>query len=317
MSANPPARSTWDTAGGPLWATPWATSWHSAATRFRRSFISTIRGARSPLWADRSICATGSCRVKRSSFPRTSTRETTSERSPPLCAKQRVRSCAPGRTRGRAALCAVCRRNHPPVHRQDLENFGVEFDRWYSEQSLFDSARVSEVIGQLQVQGFVYENDGALWFNTTRFGDEKDRVVVRSNGQTTYFASDIAYHIDKYQRGLPPGHRCVGRGPSRIHPPDVGGHSSGRNGPRPFSGDPGPVGQPAAGRRTGGHVTRSGEFVTLKEVVDEVGRDAARFLFLTATTTAPSISIWRWQRNRPTKIRSTMSSMSMPEFRAS
>ena len=86
--------------------------------------------------------------------------------------------------------------------RSDLDAFGVHFDRWFSEQSLFDDGLVDSAIGKFKTSGLIYENDGALWFRTSDFGDEKDRVVVRSNGQTTYFASDIAYHKDKYDRGF-------------------------------------------------------------------------------------------------------------------
>ena len=86
--------------------------------------------------------------------------------------------------------------------RADLESFGVQFDAWYSEQSLFDQGKVDAVIQAFKEDGHVYEKEGAFWFNTSRYGDEKDRVIVRSNGQTTYFASDIAYHHEKFIRGF-------------------------------------------------------------------------------------------------------------------
>jgi len=84
---------------------------------------------------------------------------------------------------------------------QDLSAFGVEFDNWFSEQSLYDAGRVDDIINNFQQRDIIYQKDDALWFNTRKFGDEKDRVVVKKNGQTTYFASDIAYHMDKYHRG--------------------------------------------------------------------------------------------------------------------
>jgi arginyl-tRNA synthetase len=165
--------------------------------------------------------------------------------------------------------------------REDLTAFGVAFDCWFSEQSLYDSGRVDEVIADFQRLGIVYQKDGALWFRTSAYGDEKDRVVVRGNGQTTYFASDIAYHEDKYRRGfdrvidvwgadhhgyIPRMHAAVEASGHRREQFDVilvqlvnllrGG-------------------QPVA------MSTRAGEFVTLREVIDEVGRDAARFIFLT------------------------------------
>jgi len=86
--------------------------------------------------------------------------------------------------------------------KEDLESFGVQFDCWYSEQSLYDSGKVGFILDLYRQRNIIYEKDGALWFNTTAYGDEKDRVVVRQNGQTTYFASDIAYHYDKIERGF-------------------------------------------------------------------------------------------------------------------
>lgn len=165
--------------------------------------------------------------------------------------------------------------------RQDLKSFGLEFDCWFSEQSLYDSGRVTEILEQFRKQGTVYENEGALWFKTSDFGDEKDRVVVKANGETTYFASDIAYHKDKYDRGF---ERVV----------DVWGADHHGYIPRMKAAIE------ACGQRrdqfdvilvqlvnllrAGEPVamsTRAGEFVTLKDVIDEVGRDAARFIFLT------------------------------------
>ena len=80
--------------------------------------------------------------------------------------------------------------------------FGVAFETWFSEQSLFDSGRVAHAIQLLAQQNYLYEQDGAKWFRSTDFGDEKDRVIQRENGQFTYFASDIAYHLNKFERGF-------------------------------------------------------------------------------------------------------------------
>ncbi|MCK4706595.1 MAG: arginine--tRNA ligase, partial [Gammaproteobacteria bacterium] len=85
--------------------------------------------------------------------------------------------------------------------RQDLEEFGVHYDYWYSEKTLAQRDLINTAVEQLQAAGHIYEEKGALWFKSTSFGDEKDRVVIRDNGQATYFASDIAYHMDKFQRG--------------------------------------------------------------------------------------------------------------------
>ena len=165
--------------------------------------------------------------------------------------------------------------------RDDLKLFGVEFDRWFSEQSLYDSGRVAEILEQFRKQGTVYEKEGALWFKTSDFGDEKDRVVVKANGETTYFASDIAYHQDKYDRGFErvvdvwgaDHHGYIPRMKAAI---EACGHQRDQfdvilvqlvNLLR--------AGEPVA------MSTRAGEFETLRDVIDEVGRDAARFIFLT------------------------------------
>ena len=162
----------------------------------------------------------------------------------------------------------------------DLQSFGVRLDNWFSEQSLFDDGKVASAIAEMQEKGLIYEQDGALWFRTTDYGDDKDRVVVRSNGVTTYFASDIAYHREKFARGFDwvidvwgaDHHGYVPRLKGIVQ-------GLGRN--------PDDLGiilvQLVSLLRDGVPVamsTRSGEFVTLKEVVDEVGRDAARFFFL-------------------------------------
>jgi len=171
--------------------------------------------------------------------------------------------------------------------RADLENFGVVFDRWFSEQSLYDNGKVDEMIAAFKNNGRIYAKDDALWFNTMDFGDEKDRVVVRSNGQTTYFASDIAYHQEKYERGF---ERVI----------DVWGADHHGYIPR-VSGAIQACGyqkeqfdvilvQLVNLLRAGEPVamsTRAGEFVTLSDVVDEVGADAARFIFLTRSADSP------------------------------
>ena len=168
----------------------------------------------------------------------------------------------------------------------DLEAFGVKFDTWFSEKQLFDCGKVQSAIEHFKSTGLAYENEGALWFKTTDFGDEKDRVVVRDDGRTTYFASDIAYHKDKYERGF-------------KNVIDVWGADHHGYIPRiravleasGISNDDFNViliqmvnllrdGQPVA------MSTRGGEFVTLKEVIDEVGKDSARFSFLTRRSDA-------------------------------
>ena len=171
--------------------------------------------------------------------------------------------------------------------RKDLSDFGVEFDNWFSEQSLYDTGKVSAVVQAFKDKHIIYEKEGALWFKTTDFGDEKDRVVVRQNGQTTYFASDIAYHMDKFARGFDRVIDVWGADHHGYIPRVTGAvEASG------LSRDRFNVilvqlvnllreGEPIA------MSTRAGEFVTLNEVVKEVGRDAARFIFLSRHYDSP------------------------------
>jgi arginyl-tRNA synthetase len=162
----------------------------------------------------------------------------------------------------------------------DLQSFGICFDNWYSEQSLYDRGLVARGIETLTERGYTYTEGGAVWLRTTEFGDDKDRVLVRANGATTYFASDIAYHQEKYERGFDTvidvwgaDHHgyvprmkamlaALGKEPDRLHIILV---------------------QLVNLLRGGEQVamsTRGGTFVTLREVLDEVGRDACRFFFL-------------------------------------
>jgi arginyl-tRNA synthetase len=164
--------------------------------------------------------------------------------------------------------------------RLDLEAFGVDFDNWFSEQSLYDSGKVEAVIDDFRKKKMIYEKDGALWFKTTDFGDEKDRVVVRKNGQKTYFASDIAYHQDKFDRGFDQVIDVWGADHHGYIPRVAGAiEASGRRRDQFYV-----ILVHLVNLLRGGEPvamsTRAGEFVTLKNVIDEVGRDAARFIFL-------------------------------------
>ncbi len=164
--------------------------------------------------------------------------------------------------------------------RRDLEAFGVHYDEWFSERSLTEGGAVDRALERLKASGHVYEKGGALWFRSTDFGDEKDRVVVRDNGQTTYFASDIAYHMNKLERGY-----------SRVI--DIWGADHHGYVPRVKAaltalGDDADkldvlLVQFAILYRGGERMqmsTRSGEFVTLRELRNEVGNDAARFFYV-------------------------------------
>lgn len=174
----------------------------------------------------------------------------------------------------------------------DLERFGIRFDAWFSERallsrwSLSDRAQLLQAIRDLFGQ-HVYEGEGAVWLATTSFGDDKDRVLVRANGEPTYFLSDCLYHRDKFERGfdqiinlwgadhhgyiprVEAAMRALGYPGDRLHVLLVQMVSVLRSGtPVPMS-------------------KRSGEFVTLAEVVEEVGKDAARFIFLTRRSDSP------------------------------
>ncbi len=164
--------------------------------------------------------------------------------------------------------------------RSDLTEFGVVFDNWFSERSLFDSGFVERAVSALEQAGHVYTGDGARWFRSTVFGDEKDRVVQRENGQYTYFASDIAYHLNKFERnfdlvidvwgadhhGYIPRVKgaleALGLNPSRLNVALVQFAVLYRNGQKVSMS------------------TRAGEFVTLRELRQEVGNDAARFFYV-------------------------------------
>ena len=162
----------------------------------------------------------------------------------------------------------------------DLRDFGVVFDGYFSEKELYKNDKVSKLLAFLEEKGFIYREGDTSWFKTTAFGDEKDRVVVRRNGEPTYFAADIAYHKNKFDRGFDRivdiwGADHHGYIPRMLAAVQSLGHEK----------DSLKIvlvqlvnllrdGKPVA------MSTRSGEFVTMKEVVDEVGKDAARYNFL-------------------------------------
>lgn len=162
----------------------------------------------------------------------------------------------------------------------DLESFGIEFDNWFSENTLYTDGKVFETIDKLQERSFIYEKDGAKWFKTTDFGDDKDRVAVRADGTTTYYASDIAYHKDKLERGYTrlidvwgaDHHGYIKRVEAAIEAMGYGKNIL----------DVVLVqivnlfkdGQPFVMSK------RAGTFITLRDLIDEVGKDAARIFFI-------------------------------------
>jgi arginyl-tRNA synthetase len=164
--------------------------------------------------------------------------------------------------------------------KRDLHDFGVDYDVWFSEKKLYEDGQVDDSIKKYKDEGIIYEKEGALWFNTTDHGDDKDRVVIKSDGEKTYFASDISYHKDKYDRGF---NRVINVWGSDHHGYVVRMKAAvvamGR--------DPDDLeliliqfvnlirgGKPVS------MSTRAGEFITLREVLDEVGADAMRYFML-------------------------------------
>ncbi|GGO78290.1 arginine--tRNA ligase [Marinobacterium nitratireducens] len=165
--------------------------------------------------------------------------------------------------------------------RDDLSGFGVEYQEWFSERSLTTSGDVESALQKLQDKGYLYEEDGNLWFRSTDFGDDKDRVVRRANGQTTYFASDIAYHMNKFERGFDrvvniwgaDHHGYIARVKAAL---EAMGYDPERLVVRLVQ-----FAILYRGQERVQMSTRSGSFVTLRELRDEVGNDACRFFYVT------------------------------------
>ncbi len=171
--------------------------------------------------------------------------------------------------------------------RAALEAYGVTFDNWFSERALRERGEPERAIETLRERGSLYEQEGALWFRSSAFSDDKDRVLVKSDGEITYFLPDIAYHQDKFARGFeqvidlwgPDHHGYVARMQAAMqalgHPPDA---------LRIL------IVQLVRLMRGSEQVRmskRTGQFVTMDELVEEVGRDAARYIFLTRRCDSP------------------------------
>jgi arginyl-tRNA synthetase len=163
---------------------------------------------------------------------------------------------------------------------EDLAEFGVVFDRWYSERALSDSGAIDRALARLEAQGRLYRQEGAVWFRATEFGDEKDRVVVRENGQKTYFASDIAYHLEKRELGF---ERLID-----VLGADHHGYIARVRAGLIAMGEPGDclevnLIQFVSLFRGGEKIAmgkREAQFVTLRQLREEVGNDACRFFYL-------------------------------------
>jgi arginyl-tRNA synthetase len=185
---------------------------------------------------------------------------------------------------GPAVLEARCRtlayRELLDLIRDDLKLFGIEFQSWFSENSLLESKAVEQVLDELKSRQLLFEQEGAWWFRSSKFGDEKDRVVKKQDGEYTYLASDIAYHRDKLQRGYDLlidvwGADHHGYIPRMQAVMQAYGHPKDRLQVV--------LVQLVKLMRAGAEVKmskRTGEFITMREVIDEVGADAAKFFFL-------------------------------------
>ena len=164
--------------------------------------------------------------------------------------------------------------------REDLIDFGVEYEQWFSERSLMETGVVDKAIAALKSADMLYEQGGAWWFRSTQFGDEKDRVVVRDNGQTTYFASDIAYHLNKYQRGFDTVIDIWGSDHHGYIPRVKASLAAAGEDVERLKVLLVQFAVLYRGSEKVAMSTRSGEFVTLRELREEVGKDAARFFYV-------------------------------------
>jgi len=172
--------------------------------------------------------------------------------------------------------------------RDDLAGFGVEFERWYSERALVREGAIGRALARLEQQGNLYRKDGATWFRASAFGDDEDRVVVRENGTTTYFASDIAYHLEKRERGF---QRLID-----VLGADHHGYVNRLRAVAACAGDDPDynieilIGQLVKMFKGGEEVRlskRTGAMITLEDLVDEVGVDAARYTLIRYPADSP------------------------------
>lgn len=172
------------------------------------------------------------------------------------------------------------------IIKKELHDFGIKFDYWYSQKELKKSGKIKKVLSLLKRKGFIYERDGALWFKSTQFGDDKDRVVVKSDGSFTYLAPDIAYHQDKFRRGFswlinlwgPDHHGYINRLKAAIKALGKASESLSII-----------IVQLVSIFREGKPLqmsTRRGQYITLRELLHEVGVDVARFFFLMRRTSS-------------------------------
>jgi arginyl-tRNA synthetase len=172
------------------------------------------------------------------------------------------------------------------IIKKELDDFGINFDYWYSQKELHASGKIEKALNFLKKKGLLYEQDGALWFKSSQFGDDKDRVAIKSDGTYTYIATDIAYHQEKYRRGFnwlinlwgPDHHGYINRVKAAV-----AGFGYPSNSLSII------IVQLASIFKEGKLLemsTRKGQYITLREVLDEVGSDASRFFFLMRRTSS-------------------------------
>jgi len=167
--------------------------------------------------------------------------------------------------------------------KRDVEDFGVKFDKWFSEKTLHDSGKIINTLKELEKSGFTSKKDGATWFKSTKFGDDEDRVLIKKNGAPTYFLADIAYHLDKFERGFDKAIDFMG--------PDHHAHIARLKMAMKALGIDEKwldvfIVQQVNLMRNGEKIKmskRAGRFETMRDLISEVGKDAARFFFLMRT----------------------------------
>jgi len=173
------------------------------------------------------------------------------------------------------------------LQKEDLKNFGLRFDSFFSEESLYKSKEVKKTIEQLREKGYIYEKEGALWFASSKFSDEKDRVIIRANGEPTYLASDIAYHQNKFERGIKRVINVWGADHHGYIPRLKAALLALGYDPKALE----VIIVQMVNLQEGGEPVkmskRAGEMITLKELLGEVGRDVARFFFITRDSNSP------------------------------
>jgi len=182
--------------------------------------------------------------------------------------------------------------------RRTLEDFGIVYDVWFSERSLYESGAVDRTLAALREKELLYDQEGAVWFRSTAFGDDKDRVIIRSSGWPMYYAADIPYHLNKLERGF--DHLIDVWGIDHV-----GDVARVRGGLAALGVDPGRLEillyQHVRLRNEGELLRmsrRRGDFVTLADLIDAVGRDAARYFFAMYTPSVPMDFDWKLARER-------------------